>query len=296
MDAVITYVDGLDPLWQADYAAWHDGKAPLAKRFRDWGTLPFLLRGIESNMPFIEKVHLVVARESQVPSWVNRETVHVVLHEEIMPEGCLPCFNSCSIEMFLHRIPGLSEEYLYFNDDMFPVAPCSAGDFFVDGRCATGFARCFGANTLYRKQTRSSDRLARKALGLRPGLSFRRPQHCPSPMLKSACEKACEAVETEILSRLSRLRTPSNTNQYFFMDYCFYSGRALNRRLSNKHLSLAVNSAGKIEAFLSAPTRKLCCINDVEMPDEQYRHLRERMLKAFGRLLPAPSRFEKTCL
>ena len=123
MDAVITFVDGLDPLWQADYAAWHGGKAPLAKRFRDWGTLPYLLRGIERFMPFVEKVHLVVARESQVPQWVSDQEVHVVLHRDIIPEEFLPMFNSCSIEMFLHRIPGLSEEFLYFNDDMFPVAP-----------------------------------------------------------------------------------------------------------------------------------------------------------------------------
>ena len=107
MDAVITYVDGLDPLWAADYAA-AIGHAPLAKRFRDWGTLPYLLRGIERFMPFVEKVHLVVARESQVPQWVS-DKVHVVLHADIMPAEVLPCFNSCTIEMFLHRIPGLSQ-------------------------------------------------------------------------------------------------------------------------------------------------------------------------------------------
>ena len=292
MDAVITFVDGLDPLWQVDYAAGHSGEAPLAKRFRDWGTLKYLLRGIERCMPFIEKVHLVVARESQVPAWVNRKTVHVVLHGDIMPAECLPCFNSCSIEMFLHRIPGLSEQFLYFNDDMFPVAPCAAEDFFPGGKCATGFARCLGAGTLYRKQTRNSDRLARKALGLKPGLTFRRPQHCPSPMLRSASEEAFAAVEADILRQLSRTRTPENINQYFFMDYCLYSGRAIHRRLSNKHLSLAVSSAGKIEAFLAAPSRKLCCINDVEMSDEQFSSLRGRILAAFDRLFPAPSRFE----
>ena len=207
MDAVITFVDGLDPLWQADYAAWHDGKAPLAKRFRDWGTLPYLLRGIERFMPFVEKVHLIVARESQVPAWVS-EKVHVVLHSDIIPAQFLPLFNSCAIEMFLHRIPGLAEQFLYFNDDMFPVAPCEAEDFFPGGKAAMGFARCFGANSLYRKQTRNSDRLARKALGQRPGLTFRRPQHCPSPMLRSASEDVFAAVEAEILAQVSRTRTP----------------------------------------------------------------------------------------
>ena len=292
MDAVITFVDGIDPLWQADYAAWHGGEAPLAKRFRDWGTLRYLLRGIERNMPFIEKVHLVVSRESQVPAWVS-DRVHVVLHSDIIPGEYLPVFNSCSIEMFLHRIPGLGEQFLYFNDDMFPVAPCKAEDFFPGGKAAMGFSRCLIADSLYRRQTRNADRLARKALGQGPGLFFRRPQHCPSPMLRSASEAAFAAVETDILAQVSRTRTPENVNQYLFLDYLFYSGRALNRRLSNKHLSLAVSSAGKIEAFLAAPTHKLCCINDVEMSDEQYSALRGRILGAFDRLLSEPSRFEK---
>lgn len=291
MDAVITYVDGLDSLWAADYAAVI-GHAPLAKRFRDWGTLPYLLRGIEKFMPFVENVHLVVARESQVPAWVS-DKVHVVLHKDIMPTDQLPCFNSCTIEMFLHRIPGLAEQFLYFNDDMFPVAPCRAEDFFPDGKCAMGFARCLGARTLYRKQTQNSDRLARKALGMKPSRIYRRPQHCCSPMLRSVSEEAFKAVEGDILNVLSPTRTVENPNQYFFLDYMFYSGRAIHRRLSNKHLSLAVSSAGKIERFLAAPSRSQVCINDVEMSDAQYQALRPRILAAFDRLLPVKSRFEK---
>ena len=52
MDAVITYVDGLDPVWQRQYAeAIH--RPALSKRYRDWGLLPYLLRGIEQFMPFV---------------------------------------------------------------------------------------------------------------------------------------------------------------------------------------------------------------------------------------------------
>ena len=63
MDVVITYVDGFDPLWQKDYE--ENTNIPiLEKRFRDWGTLRYLLRGIEVNMSFINNVYLVVARQS----------------------------------------------------------------------------------------------------------------------------------------------------------------------------------------------------------------------------------------
>lgn len=130
MDIVITYVDGLDPLWQKDYES-AVGRAPLTKRFRDWGTLKYLLRGIERYMPFIRNVYLVVSRHSQVPAWVNTDNLKTVLHEDIIPSEYLPIFNSAAIEMFLHRIEGLDEEYIYFNDDIFPLSDCKSTDFFV---------------------------------------------------------------------------------------------------------------------------------------------------------------------
>ncbi|MBP5235355.1 MAG: hypothetical protein J6Z20_05150, partial [Bacteroidales bacterium] len=88
MDAVITYVNGLDPLWQKDYEK-RVGVSILSKRFRDWGTLKFLLRGIQKYMPFIENVYLVVARDSQVPEWVDRSQLRIVTHDMIMPAESL---------------------------------------------------------------------------------------------------------------------------------------------------------------------------------------------------------------
>ena len=59
MDIVITYVDGNDPVWKQDYEK--TTRIPvMEKRFRDWGTLKYLLRGIEASMPFIRNVYLVV--------------------------------------------------------------------------------------------------------------------------------------------------------------------------------------------------------------------------------------------
>lgn len=48
-------------------------------------------------------------------------------------EENLPTFNSLSIESLLHKIPGLSENYVYFNDDFFLVRPCEASDWFDGG-------------------------------------------------------------------------------------------------------------------------------------------------------------------
>lgn len=291
MDAVITYVNGLDPVWQASYEA-RIGKKILDKRFRDWGTLRYLLRGIETHMPYVRNVFLVVSGESQVPSWVDRANLKVILHGDIIPERFLPVFNSTAIEMFLHRIPGLDEEFIYFNDDMYPVADCDSSTFFADGKPSIGFRRHLLACGLYKVQTRNSDMMARRALGLRPSPVFLRPQHICSPMLKSECLKVYEAMENEILSSVSALRERKNLNQYLFLDYMYHKGIAVDRRISNRHLSLAASSADKVCMNIERPDTSLICINDVQMPEDKYLRTRELILASFAKRFPVKSRFE----
>jgi len=294
MDAVITYVDGLDPLWQKDYAAAVGMETFMEKRFRDWGTLRYLLRGIRCCMPFVENVHLVVARESQIPSWADTERLHIVLHRDIIPEKYLPLFNSCAIEMFLHRIPGLAEKYLYFNDDFFPVLPFSEEDLYPGGKAAIYMKRqCLVAGNDYRMQVRMSDRLAREAAGLGRSPVYQRPQHTVAPMVRSACEELYAAMEDRILSSVTRLREPGNYNQYIYSDYMCYKGLTAQKRISNKHFSLAVAKVDKIVAFLREPDRQMVCINDVRLGEEKFQRFRKAILDAFQERFPEPCELEK---
>lgn len=291
MDIVITYVNGLDPEWQKDYEKYTNTPI-LEKRFRDWGTLKYLLRGIEKNIPFINKVHLVVSHESQVPEWINRNEVHIVLHKDIIPEEYLPTFNSTSIEMHLHRIEGLDEEYLYFNDDTFPVKPCQPEDFFRNGCGILGMSRHLFALNMFKKICVNSDRIARKALGLRPSILFLRPQHICTPMLKSECENVFSKAEEDINASLTRTRKGNNISQYLFLDYMYLKGKLINRRLSKKHFSLGIASESKICRFLENPTHKLTCINDVQMSEESFRSTQKMLLDTFEKVFPRKSKFE----
>ena len=291
MDIVITYVNSLDPEWQKDYEK-HTNTPIMEKRFRDWGTLRYLMRGIEKNMPFIRKVHLVVARESQVPEWINRENVNIVLHSDIIPSEYLPTFNCNPIEMHLHRIKGLDEEYIYFNDDIFPLKPCKATDFFVDGHAMLGMSRHLLAFNMFKKICKNSNRIARKALGLKPSVCFLRPQHICTPMLKSQCEELYQKVETEIISSLTRTRSSNNLNQYMFLDYMYLKGLLINRRMSKKHFSLGVASEENIRKYIVSPKHNLVCINDVQMSEESYNEIRRTLLNTFEQVLPEKSRFE----
>lgn len=291
MDVVITYVDGNDPAWKRDYEKYTHVPV-LEKRYRDWGTLKYLLRGIETCMPFIRNVFLVVSHESQVPQWADTSNLRIVLHKDIIPEEYLPTFNSTAIEMFLHRIEGLDEQFIYFNDDMFPVGKCAQEDFFKDGKARLGMTTHLFASGLYKIQCRNSDRLARKALGLKPSCLFVRPQHICSPMLKSECEKAFQAVTDEVLTSISRLREPKNLNQYFYLDYMYHDGKLVSEKISNKHFSTAVASAEKIRSFIMAPNRTFCCINDVRMSEKKFDAMRKSIVDAFESRFPLKSMFE----
>lgn len=291
MDIVITYVNGLDPLWQKDYEA-HTSIPVLTKRFRDWGTLRYLMRGIEVNMPFIRKVHLVVARDSQVPKWVNRDVVNVVLHEDIIPAEFLPTFNCNPIEMHLHRIKDLDEEYMYFNDDVFPMLPCKPTDLFVDGKGVLGMSRHLLSLDMFKKICRNSDVVARKALGKRPQITFLRPQHVCTPMLRSECCELYESVEQDIRSSISKTRTAKNISQYLFLNYMYLKGKLINRRLSKRHFSLGITSVEKLRKFIINPDRMFTCINDVQLSEERYEELRRVLIESFDTRFPNKSKFE----
>ena len=292
MDIVITYVNGLDPVWKKDYER-HTHQPVLEKRFRDWGTLRYLFRGIEKHMAFIRKVHLVVSHESQVPEWINRNEVHIVLHSDIIPQEYLPTFNCNPIEMHLHKIAGLDEEYLYFNDDIYPLQECCSEEFFREQRGLLGMSTHWFACGMFKQICKNSDTLARKVLGMRPSLRFLRPQHVCTPMLKSECAALYALAEEEIKASLTPIRAASNLNQYLYLDYMYLKGKLINHRLSKKHISLGAVSVRRLRKSILQPTHKLICINDVQLSEERYHTLRSALLEAFETRFPEPSKYEK---
>jgi hypothetical protein len=293
MDIVITYVDGNDPVWKKDYEKYTNVPV-MQKRFRDWGTLKYLLRGVQTNMPFIKNVYLVVSHPTQVPEWADTENLKIVLHKDIIPEEFLPTFNCNPIEMHLHCIEGLDEEYLYFNDDMYPVGQCVPEDFFRDGKARIGMYRHLFASGMYKKICRNSDRLARKVLGMKPSCCFLRPQHICSPMYRSMCEEVYALANDEVKkTSASRTRTDENLNQYLFLEYQYYKGRLQSEKMSNKHISVALASPEKLRKAILQPSGKILCVNDVRLSEERYEVLRSAMIDAFEEKFPLKSRFEK---
>lgn len=136
IDVIYTWVDGGDPGWQRNRAAYsgedYSEEAQQANRFRSRNELRYSLRSLEMYAPFVRKVFLVTS--GQVPDWLNRdnERLELVTHEQIFRDPArLPTFNSSAIECCLHRIEGLAEHHLYMNDDFFFGRPALASTYFA---------------------------------------------------------------------------------------------------------------------------------------------------------------------
>ena len=133
IDFVIAWVDGADPAWQAEKAKYRTGGDGSAVRYRDWDTLRYWFRAVETYAPWVNRIHFVTW--GHVPAWLYTEhsKVHIVRHDEFIPKEYLPTFSSHPIELNLHRIEGLAEHFVYFNDDFFLTAPVKPTDFFRRG-------------------------------------------------------------------------------------------------------------------------------------------------------------------
>lgn len=124
IDIVILWVNSEDKSWRNEYEKFsrlENRKIEGSIRYRDYGTLKYILRGIEKNASWFHKVHLILSDKTQIPDWLNMDgdKLEIHYHKEFIPVNLLPTFNSNVIEMYLHNIKSLSEYYILFNDDQF---------------------------------------------------------------------------------------------------------------------------------------------------------------------------------
>ena len=138
IDAVVTWVDSTTPQWIRSYekSTGKNFKQSQKDHLYRWSPpkanpddeLSICLELIRKNMPWVRNTYVVTADSSQQPKCIKNE---IIIHHDVLGIG--PVFNSHAIESSLHRIPGLSENFIYLNDDVYVRKPVQPEHFFSDG-------------------------------------------------------------------------------------------------------------------------------------------------------------------
>lgn len=146
------------------------------------GEIKYSLRGVLEFMPWVNRVFIVM-NEKKKPSWFGddyQKYVTLVGHDEIFKDGInakLPTTNSNAIETALVNIPGLSEHFIYFNDDFFVSRMLHYSRFFND----SGQAVIQPLHVVNLKRTTFD--------GAVPQLTSGFHHHTPLPLRKSSFQK-----------------------------------------------------------------------------------------------------------
>lgn len=326
IDFVMIWVDGNDPAWQAEKSKYDQtnkkGDSSVV-RYRSWDNLQYWFRGVEKFAPWVNRIHFVTW--GHIPEWLDTSNpkLNIVKHEDYIPKEYLPTFSANTIELNLHRIEGLAEQFVFFNDDMFITKPVSEEDFFKNGiPCDTfglniimfnkGTAGFFNANDveLINSNFKKSEVYARdkrkwfdrnnglktiiRTMCLMPwdwfaGFFY---DHLPAAYLKSTFEKVWEAEE-EVLEATCRdkFRNKTNVNQWLMKYWQFAEGNYIPSKPLGKCFHIEENNFQEAYEAVRTAKYKLTCVNDTpktsDFEDKKY-----KLIEAFEKILSDKSSFE----
>ena len=294
VDIVIPYVDSSDPVWQK--SCLDAGNSDItSNRFRSWDTLKYLLRGVEKYMPFVRNVILIVSDENQVPKWLNTKEVRVVYHRDFIPEEFLPTFNSCTIEAFLFNITKLSEQFIYFNDDIFPINGMVASDFFVDSKPLLRFQEhqnCI-KQAVFSLQCRNSLDLITQMLHLDnyDEGELITPDHSAMPMLKSSVDEVGLQCIEALKQSISQFREDKNINQYIYHYYHYFQKDYVEDCCPYLYLEINNNLNHIRYIILNNREIPLLCLNDMDTVSN-YKETQQELISIFELKFPDNSKYE----
>ena len=333
IDCVILWVDGSDKKWLAQKNAYVDTNNKInedaeAERYRDFGVLKYLFRGIETNMSWVRNIIFVTC--GQHPQWLDKSNTKLrfVDHKDFIPEKYLPTFNSHTIEMNLHRIPELSDNFIYFNDDMFVIDKTKETDFFRNG------LPCDSAvlNAIAMKKTEKEFRFLMpindieiinkyfskleviknnrwkyynikygkdllRTLCLTPWIHFTGfcNYHLPYSIQKKNLEEIWER-EPEVLDQTCshKFRNSNDVNIWLVLYWQYVTGRFTPRSPKIGYLTGLSDDKTKnqnVYNFIKNKKRKIIVIND-EIKQNDFKSIKKEIIDAFDSILPDKSSFE----
>ncbi|GAA2083434.1 stealth conserved region 3 domain-containing protein [Pseudolysinimonas kribbensis] len=310
IDLVFSWVDGSEPGYLALRESYLDDRSARAPdggaaRYRQIDELRYAMRSARAYAPWIRRIHLVT--DSTPPAWldVDHPDVRVVRSADFFEKTeVLPTFNSHAIEAQLHRIPGLSEHFLYSNDDMFfgrPVAPSlffSPGGVsrFVEATLRIGLGAAHPDRTGHDNAMRVNRALLQQRFGR---TMTRHLEHCAAPLRRSVlAELEAEFPEDFARTAASRFRSGDDisvTNSLYHY-YALLTGRAVVQ--TDAHVRYVETTLATTADSLRDIERRrrydMFCLNDGSAPEISDAQ-RVALVTAFlERYFPVPGPWERT--
>lgn len=327
IDFVIIWVDGNDPEWKNEKSRFMGSinaeEDDSVHRYRDWNNLQYWFRSVEQYCPWVRKVFFVTW--GHLPNWINvdNEKLVIVNHKDYIPEKYLPTFSSHTIELNLHRIKGLSERFVYFNDDMFVLRPMNEEDFFKKGKpcdSAVMTPHCynmedmvimapfrdigiinheFNMKEVIKKNIHGWFNFKYGINNLRTLVMLGCPrfpgmlqQHLPTSFCKSTFYEVWDKY-FDILDNtcLHKFREMTDVNQWVFKEWQLASAN-FYPRTTKIGKSIPAYSIDKAVDCIKKQRVKMMCLNDTEMSYEEFIDCTHKINMAFETILPNKSRFE----
>ena len=333
IDFVLLWVDGDDPEWRNSYLKYlpesKRGDDTRASRYRDWGLLPYWFRGVERFAPWVNKIHFITC--GHYPEWLDLKhpKLNFIKHSDYIPSEWLPTFSANPIELNLHRIVGLSEHFVYFNDDMFLIDYITPERFFQQGlpcdmavfdavaslSVYNNFAHIVLNNvTAINQRFKKREVLCKdwrkwfnvkygshlfRTLALLPWpyfVGFRDP-HLPNAFLKSTLNDVW-SVYGNLLEETSahKFRSLTDYTQWLFRYWQLVTGNfhPINVYRTSAYYPINEKTLPEIERVIAGQKKQIVVLNEedkgISVPFEE---CQERIYAAFQRILPMKSSFEK---
>lgn len=296
IDYVIPFVDCSDRNWLLEYKKYVSGVSDWsnnATRFRDWETLRYQLRSIERYMPWIRNIYIVMSiSETQIPKWLDTENerVHIVWDWEIVPREYLPVFNSNVIDLYIPRIEGLSEHYLYACDDYIVMRELKPENFFFENGIRLNIGRYKFCNWTYTQTIYNSDQLICPQYIRKENEYYLLPycDHALVPHLRAENLKVLEKYQTEIEESLSRFRESKNLTWLIYPLNLMMNGQLQNGTVKTHYTALRdENSINNLD-FTDCD---VIVLNDEYHGN--YYYGKTLLVKRLEEVLPGKSTFEK---
>lgn len=305
VDAVITWVDGDDPRHIAKREAFGNKKilkvddVAGSTRYRSVGEILYCVASLNRFAPWLNKIYIVTDEQNpNVEPFLEQHfpnghiPVEVVDHKVIFRgyEQCLPTFNSISIESMTWRIPGLSEHFIEFNDDLILSAPTKFEDFFTEsgvvcyGRKYSSLLTRLLGLTKYRRDGSKRVTFKQTMLNAKDLISksgkFIKLYHTPKALLRSVYEEYFTAHPDHLVRNIEhrfRYHTQYNPQE---IQYLLLSdrGRCTLRKAYDELLYLKPNKssgyiAEKLAMFDKLSNHKFGCFNSLDQASEEDREM-----------------------